>query len=71
MHDADRRSHACDMYVTCYMPVPGMEMGHFRSDTGLYRPVICHHPAGLYRLGAKVMQACNSRVLNFRIVTVL
>ncbi len=51
MHDADRRSHAWDMYVTYYMPVPGKELGHFRSDTGLYRPVIlCQNPTGLYRL---------------------
>ncbi len=60
MHDADRRSHACDMYVTCCMPVPGMDLGHFRSDTGLlYRPVICQNPTGLYRLGVNFVQACN------------
>ncbi len=32
MHEADRSSHAWDMYVTYYMPVPGKELGHFRSD---------------------------------------
>ena len=36
MHEAVCASHASDLYIACDMPVPGKELGHFRSGTGLY-----------------------------------